>query len=105
MPNGKVLIVGGSDGSVPIGSAELYDPATATFTATGSLNAARQFHTATLLPSGKVLICGGRGTAGGAAPVAAAELYDPTAGTFTNTGSMLSPRYEHTRRCWRTAGC
>ena len=96
LPNGKVLIVGGSDGSVPIGSAELYDPATATFMATGSLNAARQFHTATLLPSRKVLICGGRGTAGGTAPVAAAELYDPTTGTFTNTGSMLSPRYEHT---------
>ena len=96
LPNGKVLIVGGSDGSVPIGSAELYDPAMATFTATGLLNAARQFHTATLLPSGKVLICGGRGTAGGSVPVAAAELYDPTTGTFTNTGSMLSPRYQHT---------
>jgi hypothetical protein len=96
LPNGKVLIVGGSDGSVPIGSAELYDPATATFTATGSLNAARQFHTATLLPSGKVLICGGRGTAGGTVPVAAAELYDPSTGAFTNSGSMLSARYQHT---------
>jgi hypothetical protein len=49
-------------------------PASGTWTATGSLNTARYFHTATLLPNGMVLVAGGTD---GVNALASAELYDP----------------------------
>jgi hypothetical protein len=52
----------------------LYDPATGTWSATGSLANARRSHPATLLPSGKVLVAGGNGNRG---ILPSAELYDP----------------------------
>ena len=59
LASGKVLVVGGSGDFGAVSIAELYDPASGTFTATGSLVLARYAHTATLLRSGKVLIVGG----------------------------------------------
>lgn len=95
--NGTVLIVGGSNLSASLQTAELYDPATDTFKATGSLQNARQKHTATLLSDGKVLIAGGIVGAGGGITVTTAEIYDPKAGTFTLTaGNPMAARSEHT---------
>ena len=60
LPNGKVLITGGVNGtSTTLASAELYDPAMGSFSTTGSMTAARSGHTTTLLPNGKVLVTGG----------------------------------------------
>jgi len=73
LANGKVLVAGGNFGNGTVTSAELYDPATGTWTFTGSLNTAREEHTATLLPGGKVLVAAGRGS--NAFPFATAELY------------------------------
>src|SRR5205085_1453138 len=59
LPNGKVLVAGGSDGDSILASAELYDSASGTWSATGSLITGRFFPTDTLLPNGKVLVAGG----------------------------------------------
>ncbi len=98
LANGKVLIAGGSstDPTGPgLASAEVYDPASSTFTPTASMSAARYMHTATLLNNGKVLIVGGAETST-SDPLATAELYDPSTGTFTTTGSLQTGRELHT---------
>ena len=81
--DGRVLIAGGGSAS-----AELYDPATQKFTATGSMALTQGARSATLLANsklpnyGKVLMAGGDDVI--------AELFDPTAGSFTATGSMVA---------------
>jgi Galactose oxidase, central domain len=94
LSNGKVLVAGGRGTSGYLTSAELYDPASGTWSATGSLTTARYQHTATLLPNGKVLVTGGQATSGSA--LTSAELYDPASGTWTATGSLTTARYLHT---------
>jgi hypothetical protein len=91
LPNGKVLIAGGFNNGIST-SAELYEPVTGAFTATGSLGEARCQHTATLLPNGKVLMTGGWGIS---PTLSSAELYDPATGAFTTTGSMGAARRMH----------
>jgi hypothetical protein len=97
LPDGRVLIVGGIGNASSGALAELYDPETGVFTATGSLATGRSYHTATLLPKGLVLIAGGLNDACGAYhSCASAELYDPATGVFTATGSMAHGRVSHT---------
>ena len=92
---GKVLVVGGRTCGQPppagcpaaqrTGTAELYDPATGSWTPTGSmLNQRYNFDLATL-PDGTVLAAGGFGT-----DPTSAEVYDPVAGTWDTTGSLRS---------------
>src|SRR5437764_318978 len=95
MPNGKVLIAGGTGpGNGPLASAELYDPATRTFTPTGSMTRPRSSHKATLLADGSVLIVGGNVSSPPPEnlqfSLVSAELYDPSMGAFTPTGAMTT---------------
>jgi hypothetical protein len=100
LPNGKVLVVGGTTDFInDLTSAELYDPATGIWTPTGSLNVRRRAHTATLLPGGKVLVAGGLqdGQSGSNYhAISSAELYDPATGTWTMTGFLAKVRGDHT---------
>src|SRR5262245_9927961 len=73
--------------------------ATGTFTRTGDMSTERSWFTATLLTNGRVLIAGGEsdGGLGRGGPVSAsAELYNPSTGTFSATGSMTTSRTGHT---------
>jgi len=63
------------------------------WTSTGSLSKPRDFHTATRLGDGSVLVAGG--TTGGPATVKA-ERFDPGAGTWAPTGSLTTARESHT---------
>ena len=98
LPNGLILVAGGATGEHFLGvtaSAELYNPVTGTWSRTGSMSKARQGATATLLPSGKVLVAGGSTYINGSA-IASAELFDPGTGTWTVTGAMNVARAQHT---------
>jgi N-acetylneuraminic acid mutarotase len=97
LQDGRVLVVGGFN-ETNLTSAELYNSVTRSWTRTGSLNTARYGHSATLLSNGKVLVAGGAVTYIGYAPIplSSAELYDPRANRWFETGSMTTARWQHT---------
>lgn len=90
--DGQLLAAGGTYNGY-LSSAELYDPIVGQWTATSPLTTARGRHSATLLPTGKVLIAGGSSTSG---VLASTELYDPNTGTWASTGAMATARAGHT---------
>lgn len=97
--SGKVLVAGGYNAG-DVTTAEVFDPAAnggvGAFAATGPMQATRHSHTASVLPSGKVLLTGGAVDSA----LTSAELFDPAgnsgAGTFGPTGSMATARQLHT---------
>ncbi|WP_395833253.1 kelch repeat-containing protein [Cystobacter fuscus] len=99
LSDGRVLVTGGlvdsgdeCRGLNCLASAEVYNPATGTWSSTGGMATARGFHAAAVLADGKVLVTGG-GVDG--APSAHAEVYNPAMGQWTATGDMHSPRRNH----------
>ena len=92
--NGTVIAAGGLDrktlGFPAIKRAELYDPQTNRWTATGELNAPRWSLDAITLPNGKALFAGGSAAFSPATALDTAEVYDPETGRFTLTKNTLS---------------
>ncbi len=93
LSDGSVLVAGGSnDAGLPLSSAELYHPASGTWSNTGSMATARSAYTMTLLDDGRVLSAGGFTV--GTAEVTA-EIYDPTTGTWSAAAPMITARGRH----------
>ena len=98
--NGLVLVAGGGDGyQFYTNTAELYNPATGTWSFTGSMSVARFGHRGTQLPDHQVLVAGGQSTQNLGCPLcgniqSSAELYDPGSGRWIPAGDMTSVR-EH----------
>ena len=93
---GGISVAGGPGEDIELASAELYDPRTGSWAATGSMSEARSGGASTVLPNGRVLVAGGWGSTEPFGPkLASAELYDPVTGTWAVTGSMTEPRHGH----------
>jgi N-acetylneuraminic acid mutarotase len=100
LPDGKVLAAGGCsdwfcNSANILSSAEIYNPATGTWSPAGTMSVKRAYHSATLLPNGKVLIAAGCATVGSCTPYNTSEVYDPTTNTWTGTGNLQQARYGH----------
>lgn len=88
LSNGQVLVAGGFTGTFPIAEAELYDPDSGTWSTTGSMNVKRENYALAVLPNGEVLIAGGATAQRFLGVTNTAEIYNPSTGTFSRTGSM-----------------
>ena len=96
LPTGQVLVAGGltivNGQETVVASAELYTPATGSWSPTGAMSTSREFHTATLLQNGQVLVAGGASNDAGGGALRSAEVYNPNTGKWRATGEMGTGR-------------
>jgi Galactose oxidase, central domain len=104
LPNGDVLVAGGTDGSGHVyATAEVYRVASGAFEPTGPMGSYRVYHAASALPDGSVLVTGGFGSTTGAAVgngtgivLSTAERFLPQSGAFVPiTATMSTSRQNH----------
>lgn len=101
LPDGRVLVVGGSTGGCQrpllglpdfrsLATAEIYDPWANRWRVTAPMPTARRYHSATLLDSGRVLVLGGRDEVAYRSPhfPATAEIFDPTTERWHSTAPI-----------------
>ncbi len=98
--DGTVLVAGGNagadggSGSAVQATAELYDPKSGSWTATGDMTARRHKHAGVTLRDGRVLVVGGSDERDGRGVYRSAEIFDPKSGTFRATAEMALGRYK-----------
>jgi hypothetical protein len=94
LPDGRVLVAGGTSNGIALQSAEIFDPNTNVFSPVLSMIAPRSNHVAILLKDGNVLLMGGMQCPSGVCkPIADAEIFNSSDLSFKRVGSMNYPRY------------
>jgi hypothetical protein len=108
LPDGRVLVVGGDwrecqegCGEFTLGTTDIYDPVTNSWSVGPQLHTRRYSHTATLLRDGSLLVVGGAGATSGAPYYSAVDLADvessaASAAPFTPGAPLPAPREGHT---------
>ena len=101
LPDRRVLVVGGErsqSGANSLGSAEIYDPRTNSWSSGPAMNLGRMGHTATPLPTGQVLVVGGDTVALGqpGAATNSVELCDPVTNSWRAGAAAALGREHHT---------
>lgn len=90
--DGRVCIMGGGGGRLgDLATAEVFDPATSTFSSMGRKRS--NHYLATRLEDGRVLLTGGQGDRGEI--LRSAEVFDPETGRSQATGDMTVARVKH----------
>jgi hypothetical protein len=98
LPNGTILVAGGTNGPNILGTSEIFNPATQSFTPTpGTMRDVRDLHTATLLANGRVLVAGGLSTnATSTGAISSSEVFYPDTGYWLSYSTMTTARSNHT---------
>ena len=96
--DGTVLVgdISNDNPDNPSYGAELYDPGTGTWSSTGNPLPLGYADTATLLDDGRVLVTGYNDCCIQKGQTVESQVYDPDTGTWSATGKMVTPRYNHT---------
>lgn len=95
MQDGRVLVMGGNAAGKIHSSAEIFDPATESFSEAAPMNMPRALHSAVTLHDGRVLVVGGFGSLGYSNMLSSAEIYDPSTNRWLRAGSLTEPRASH----------
>ena len=96
LPNGTIMLAGGTDGVNVLTAAETFDPASGSYTLAGSMKVPREYHSASLLPNGRVLVAGGFTTSSiNTGPTNTTEIYYPDTRLFLPAAVMISSRSQH----------
>ena len=97
LSNGTVVVVGGASGTYSAPnlhtSAEVFDPAAGTWTATASVSLGRGFHRSVALGNGRLLMTGGSNFV--SSVFATTDVYDAATGLWTAAAPLVTGRISH----------
>lgn len=95
LSNGKVLVVGGRDGTNTLNTCEIFDPNTGLFSATGSMSSPRRDFSIVAINNGNILAIAGR-IDNNYTQTQTCEIYNATTGTWSATGALSTVRFDYT---------
>ena len=93
LPDGRILVTGGNQGTRLVRTAEIYDPSRDVWTPVSPMPRARTQHSMATLPDGRVLVAGGFRDDGRL--TIETHLYDPALDAWSDGPRMLDARLNH----------